>query len=263
MRSERFVMGIVAFSRFGVAVNVVFPGLGLADAAVSTLRTAAPIQEGRSSYAAKCDRCGPGLTLRTDASFLDWLLEADNQDADENPRTKRGDEFCVVNFESDGVSQVWRDRPTFVIQGSPRSLALYRDTAQDPIWEYPVNEITVVVYTGPPLEPDTTYTLRARHPDFPSSIYEQRELQTVSFEEEVKTAVSLFALENESRTSGEDSETAIAIARADYFWQQGLETDAWATLWPLQAESSEVAEAISISTDRLCNLAPDFGTNLE
>jgi len=237
MRSAWLANGAIALSLSGVAVNAVFPGFGFAS--------------------------GARPALRTEAAFLNWLFESDNQDRNETPRTKRGDDFCLVNFEPNVVNQVWRDRPAFIVQGSPRSLAVYRDTAQDPIWEYPVNDAEVVVYTGPPLEPDTMYTLRARHPQFPSSIYEQRQLRTMSFDAEAQTTGNLLTLEGETRNAGETSETAIAIAKADYLWEQGLETDAWATLWPLQSADPAVAGAIATGVDAFCNPAPTSDSTLE
>gem|GEM_PF-4659176 len=48
------------------------------------------------------------------------------------------------------------------------------------------------------------------------------------------------------------SRQAIALARADYFWQQGLETEAWAEIMPLQSTSSEVAEALDTARENLC-----------
>ncbi|MEO0538898.1 MAG: hypothetical protein AAF215_34215 [Cyanobacteria bacterium P01_A01_bin.123] len=147
---------------------------------------------------------------------------------------------------------VWSDRPTFIIQGSPRSLALYQDIDQEPIWEHPVNDAEVVVYTGPPLEPDTVYTFRARHPRFESSIFEQRELRTMSFDEEIQTTANLISLEGEMRNGESVTESDIAIAKADYFWRFGLEAEAWAATWPLQKGSPEVTEAIATSVEHLC-----------
>ncbi|MEM9120729.1 MAG: hypothetical protein AAGD09_23020 [Cyanobacteria bacterium P01_F01_bin.56] len=248
--------GITAFNLLGIIAHAVFPGLALASVAVQTSNTDASLSNWRSRSVARCaegHRCAPSLS--NDASFLDWLLESDNQDANEDPRTKRGDDFCLVNFEPNVVNQVWSDRPTFIIQGSPRSLALYRDTDPDPIWEYPVNDIEVVAYAGPPLEPDTAYTLRVGHPDFPASIYEERELRTLNFEEEFETTVVLLASENERRGASETSETAIAIAKADLLWQQDLGVDAWSAIWTFQQASPEVAEAIATGVDALCNPA--------
>ncbi|MBE7385080.1 MAG: hypothetical protein F6J95_027170 [Leptolyngbya sp. SIO1E4] len=226
MRSAWFARGIVALSISGVSINGVVAESGLAS--------------------------GARPTLRNDFGFLDWLLESDNQDGNENPRTKRGDDFCLVNFEPNVVNQVWSDRPTFIIQGGPRSLALYRDTSQDPIWEHPVNDAEVVVYTGPPLEPDTVYTFRAQHSRFASSIYEERELRTMSFDEEAQTTANLLSLEGEMRNGESVTETDIAIAKADYFWRFELEAEAWAAIWPLQKESPEVAEAVATSVEHLC-----------
>ena len=140
-------------------------------------------------------------------------------------------------------------------------MALYRDTNEDPIWEYPVNDAEVVVYTGPPLEPDTMYTFRARHPRFEASIFEQRELRTLSFDDEVQTTGDLLILEGEMRAEETTAETDIAIAKADYLWQQGLETDAWATIWPLQSADLAVAGAIATGVDTFCN--PDSSSSLE
>lgn len=183
--------------------------------------------------------------------FLDWLRHPDTGAPPRGPRPGEG-LFCVVNWVADEENVVWSDRPTFIIEGGPRSLALYRDISQEPIWEHPVTDAQVVVYIGPPLEPDTVYTFRAQHPRFASSIYEERELRTMSFDEEALTTANLIALEGETRNSGEASETAIAIAKADYFWQFELEAEAWAAIWPLQKESPEVAEAIATSVEHLC-----------
>lgn len=191
--------------------------------------------------------------------FLDWLRHPDDGTPPRGPRPGGGS-FCVVNYASGAENVVWSDRPTFIIQGSPRSLALYRNTDQEPIWEYPVNDAEVVVYTGPPLEPDTTYTFRAQHSQFPSSIYEQRELRTMSFDDEWRTTANLISLEGEMRNGESVTEADIAIAKADYFWRFGPEAEAWAAIWPLQAESPEVAEAISTGVDALCN--PDSGTSV-
>lgn len=261
MKREGIMKGIVIFNLLGMAAGALFPGLALATATVHPFSTDASFSDLRDRSVARCEGLRCGSSFSTNASFLDWLLESNNQDADENPRTKRGDDFCLINFEPNEMNLVWSDRPIFIIQGGPRSLALYRDTSQDPIWEYPVNDIEVVAYAGPPLEPDTAYTLRVRHPDFPSSIYEEREVQTMDLEEEGLTTVELIVLENDLRTSGAASATAIAIAKADLLWQRDLRTDAWGAIWAFQQESAEVAEAIATGIDALCN--PDPIANLE
>ena len=240
---------VVASILNGLIVAVALGGYGSQVQAQSSLDADPGLFDGRVA-SDNPDTQAPPRTLRASA-FLDWLLGAENPDGDEEPRTKRGDDFCLVTLAPNRVNLIWSDRPTFIVQGSRRSLALYRDPAQDPIWDYPVNDAEVVVYTGPPLEPDTVYTLRAQHQHFPSSIYEQRQLRTLSFEDEVQTTMELFALEGELRTGGE-SEEAIALARADYFWQQGFEADAWATVLPLQGELTEVMAAVQMGYEQWC-----------
>lgn len=201
--------------------------------------------------------------VSTDSAFLGWLLESsDNQDGNENPRTKRGDDFCLVTLQPGEVNQVWSDRPTFLIQGNPRSLALYRAGLADPIWTYPVNQADTVVYTGPPLAPETDYTLRAEHSQFPSSIYEERTFTLPSIEEQTAIAFALADLESQLRQN-DAADDERAIAKADYLWQNGFETDAWATILPLQSQSSEVAAAITTGVDALCNLASTSDSTLE
>lgn len=194
--------------------------------------------------------------------FLDWLRHPDDGTPPRGPRPGEGS-FCVVNYASGAENVVWSDRPTFIVQGNPRSLALYQDIDQDPIWEHPVNDAQVIVYTGPPLEPDTIYTFRAQHPRFASSIYEERELRTMSFDDEIQTTANLIALEGEMRNGESVTEADIAIAKADYFWRFELGAEAWAAIWPLQKESPEVAAAIATGVDSLCNPDSTPSTHLE
>ena len=170
---------------------------------------------------------GASPMLSTDSAFLGWLLEtSENQDGNENPRTKRGDDdFCLVTLAAGTVNPLWSDRPVFIMHGEPRSLVLYQDGVEEPIWEHAANVAAAVIYDGPPLKPESIYTLRAPHPQFPSTNYEQRRLMPLRFEDESQTTMELLELEGERRQAG-DSEAEIALAKADYFWQQGLETDA-------------------------------------
>lgn len=180
--------------------------------------------------------------------FLNWLR---NPDADAPPRNKRGDEFCIVGFPQIQGNPSWRDRPTFVIEGNPRSLALYHGDETTPIWTYPVNQETAVTYSGPPLASGVEYTLRVEHAQFRTSNFEQRRFQLLSIEDRVAIALELAALTAELRTAG-DSADAIALAQADYFWQRGLEMDAWAEVVPLQATSAPVDEALKTAYEELC-----------
>ena len=243
---------VVASILNGLIIAVALGGYGNRVQAQSSLESDPGRFDGLI-YLGNQDSQAPSHRVQA-SRFLDWLLGTENPDGDEEPRTKRGDDFCLVTFAPNQVNLIWSDRPTFIIQGNRRSLALYRDLAQEPIWDYPVNDNEVVVYTGPHLEPDTVYTLRAQHQHFPSTIYEQRELRTLSFEDEVLTTMDLLALEGEMRTEGE-SEEAIALARADYLWQQGFEADAWVTILPLQSTLPEVWTALQMGYDQWCSEA--------
>jgi hypothetical protein len=185
--------------------------------------------------------------LSESTAFLDWLLGG-NQDSAEPPHTQRGDNRCIVSLPPNQVTFLWSDRPIFLIEGSPRSLALFAENSDQPFWTYPVNQQQVVTYDGPPLRPEQVYTLRVQHRDFPNSIYEARQVELLSLERQVEIAWALIDVEE-----AESSLVDRALARADYFWAEGLEADAWREVAAVESESAPVAEAIATATERLCN----------
>lgn len=226
MKGLWFAKGAIALGVFGIGINGVAAELGMTS--------------------------GPLPLVNAKSAFLGWLFgTAENQDANENPRTKRGDDFCLVTFEPGIVNPLWSDRPRFLIQGEPRSLALYRDGEDEPFWTYSVNSDEAVTYAGVPLRPGVVYTLRAEHAQFPASQYEERQLVVVSTEEQMAIALDLMTIEEEMQQAGATAE-AIALARADYFWQQGLATDAWEAILPWQTTSPDIAEALQKGYEKLC-----------
>ncbi|MDA0266771.1 MAG: hypothetical protein O2890_02015 [Cyanobacteria bacterium] len=199
----------------------------------------APPQEGASGH-------GP----RGEA-FLNWIFGT----SDEAPpqggadgHGPRGDTYCIVSLPTDQVTPLWSDRPVFLIEGSPRSLALFAENSDQPIWTYPVNQQQAVTYDGPWLRPGQVYTLHAQHHDFPSSIFEARQIELLSLERQVEIAWALLGMGGADGSSVDQ-----ALARADYFWAEGLEADAWREVAAVQAESEVAAEAIATATDRFCN----------
>jgi hypothetical protein len=198
----------------------------------------------------------PSLAMRvqglpeTDFTFIHWLT-AENQDENEDSKGKRGDRLCVVNFPSGSTRQVWSDRPLFVVQGPPRSLALYRNGEDEPFWRYPVTQANAIAYSGPPLSPGITYTLRVEHFDFPSTQFEQRQFVLISEDNRIARSRELAELENQMREDGK-SEEAIVIARATHLWQQGLLADAWAQIIPLTTTSSEISDAVETAYEQQC-----------
>ena len=192
-------------------------------------------------------------TEASNATFLDWLNGFDaNPDADEPPLTKRGgSEFCLVAFDLEATTPVWSDRPDFVIQGDERRFALYTEDSDEPLWTSDPNEAESVAYTGPELESGITYTLRAENPRNPDNDFQARRFTLLSSAEQNEIAAALLELETAMQASGQ-SEDAIALARADYFWQRGLTVDAWAEVIPLQNTSEATAEAIATAYERIC-----------
>ena len=188
-----------------------------------------------------------------DSSFLEWLNTPPNPDAEETPRTSRGgSEFCFVALDQETVTPLWSDRPVFLIQGGVRNLILHQVDNEEPIWTHSASDTEAITYDGPPLQPGIVYVLRAEHPVFSNDIFVTRQLTLLSVEDQVEIATTLSDLETELQGAGQ-SEAAIALARADYFWQQELTVDAWAAVLPLQPTSETVSEAIATAYERICS----------
>ncbi len=183
---------------------------------------------------------------------LEWFLDAaTNQDSGEPPRTKRGDDVCWVTLPLGTVSPMLSDRPVFLMQGQPRRLAVYTTDASQPLWQYPVNEAVAVTYDGPPLQPGVVYTLRAAHPRFATTIYEERQFTILNADEQAAIATALSDRTADLQQAGATT-TAIVQAQARYLGEQGLLTDMWVILLPLQATVPEVDAAITAAYTALC-----------
>jgi hypothetical protein len=192
-------------------------------------------------------------TLDPSASFLNWLFTR-NDDERESADTKRGDDYCIVSLPPNEVEEIWSDRPVFLIQGDPRHLAIFEGDSDTPLWTYPVNEQSAVVYSGPELEPGKVYTFRAQHVDFPNTIFESRQFQVVSAAERQAIAAELVTVSAAVAADG-GSLADVAIARADYFWTQGFEADAWREIAVAQQLSLDAAEAVEFAYTQLCDTA--------
>jgi hypothetical protein len=121
------------------------------------------------------------------------------------------------------------------------------------LWTYPANEQAAVVYSGPELEPGQVYTFRAQHVDFPNTIFESRQFQVVSAAERQAIAAELVTVSAAVAADG-GSLADVAIARADYFWAQGFEADAWREIAVAQQLSLDAAEAVAFAYTQLCGI---------
>ena len=193
-------------------------------------------------------------TLDPSASFLNWLFTR-NDDEDTSGDIKRGDDYCIVSLPPDEVEEIWSDRPVFLVQGADRRLAIFEAGSDTPLWTYPVNDHAAVVYGGPELEPGQVYTFRAQHVDFPNTIFEARQFRVVSAAERQAIAANLATVTATVEAEG-GSPADVAIARADYFWTQGLGADAWREMAVAQQLSPDAAEAVELAYTQLCDTSP-------
>jgi hypothetical protein len=257
-------------SRFGSIVSGAFVGFGLLtligpamhaqSSSQSSLELSASfltwlLSNAEDSPPPQLEADGAGT--RGDAtSFIQWLLGANDETSppqrDAGGTGSRGDDYCIVSLPPNEVEEIWNDRPVFLIQGSPRRLAIFEGDSDIPLWTYPANEQAAVVYSGPELEPGQVYTFRAQHVDFPNTIFESRQFQVVSAAERQAIAAELVTVSAAVAADG-GSLADVAIARADYFWAQGLGADAWREIAVAQQLSPTAADAVEFAYTQLCN----------
>jgi hypothetical protein len=154
------------------------------------------------------------------------------------------------------VERIWHDRPVFLIQGPARSLAVFANNSNTPLWTYPLNDQAAVIYGGPALVPGQVYTLRIQDAVLPDSVYDVRQFQLVTAVQQRAIANGLATAVAAADADG-GSVGDVAIARANYFWAQGLGVDAWREMAIAQQLSPIAAEAMAFAYRELCDLTTE------
>jgi hypothetical protein len=121
--------------------------------------------------------------------------------------------------------RVWREQPLFLWQGDLERLEI-TDAQQRVVWRSGAlwSENGQVVYGGEPLEPGQVYQL---------TVYQgavatlKTRFERVSVAEQMEIKAGLQKLEQALKQNGRGAED-LALARVNYFAQQGLWMDAYA-----------------------------------
>jgi hypothetical protein len=175
----------------------------------------------------------------------------------ENRLITRGSEVCPISPGNLGEQVIWSDRPLFIWQGKiPQSkINVYsaevnynysRD--RQVVWQETIPAKTqTITYAGEKLQPGFTYDWefisngKTYNPTF--ILMEQSQRQAI--------ATELTALESQLKASSKTAED-IAIAKADYFLQQQLWSDALQQLYSVSNPSPDLTDKIKNIEQYLC-----------
>ena len=176
----------------------------------------------------------------------------------ENRLITRGDEVCPISPGNLGEQLIWSDRPLFIWQGDiPQSeITLYSPTTnynyerdEQIVWNQTIApNTTTIAYAGEQLQPGFSYDWqfvsgdKTYRPTF--VLMEQAEREAI--------AAELTALETQLQNNSATAE-AIAIAKADYFIERQLWSDALQQIYSVANPSAELTDYIKDIEQYLCD----------
>ena len=207
------------------------------------------------SLDAKAAESTPKTPTKQHTSILQAILSIFK--SSEDRFISRNSSMCLISPGNSGQELIWSDRPLFIWQGRTvePQINLYSsmvndDSLDEPelIWSETIapNSQTIA-YTGEKLEPGSTYQW-----EFISHGKPYRQTM-VLMEQSQREAISteLTALDNRLKTSKASAEE-MAIAKADFFLQHKLGSDALQQLYSVADPDSDLASQIDDFEDRLC-----------
>ncbi|MBD2518960.1 hypothetical protein H6G93_29170 [Nostoc sp. FACHB-973] len=156
------------------------------------------------------------------------------------------DNVCMVSPDApDKLRIVWSDRPLFIWKGQAQTIAVRSINSEQDLWNQPVTETQNITYAGKPLQPGETYKWVVNSSKFvPFQIMETQQRDRITAE--------LKTLENQLQAQGADIE-AIALAKAKYFADSNLWSDALQQAYSVPLRSDELQKMIK-NIDKLCDV---------
>lgn len=199
----------------------------------------------------------PKTTLKQYTSVFQAILSIFK--SPESRFISRHGEMCLISPGNSGKQLVWSDRPLFVWRGKTvePEIKLFNAVTNDessseldPVWSETIPpNIQTIAYAGEELEPGLTYewefTSRGKPYRQTIVLIEQSQREAISSE--------LTALSNQLQANNATAED-MAIAKADYFLQQNLGSDALQELYSVENPSTTLTTRINEIELHLCNL---------
>ncbi|MBD2464379.1 DUF928 domain-containing protein [Oscillatoria sp. FACHB-1407] len=168
---------------------------------------------------------------------------------EEPPLGSRGD-LCAISPGLLGETDViWSDRPTFAWRGETGQITLRLRNSETPLWQQTfASDTQSITYAGAPLTPGQVYEWEL---EALSGMGPQYTFEVMAGADRDRIARDLQALENRLKAAGESTE-AIALARARYFAEQRLWSDAFQALQSISNPTPDITEGMTQMTNYLC-----------
>ncbi|NEP14150.1 MAG: hypothetical protein F6K14_28940 [Symploca sp. SIO2C1] len=164
----------------------------------------------------------------------------------------RRDSFCPI-WPSNGdpdLLEIWHERPLFIWQGTVREIEVRLPATESAIWRYEVVEDEQqVFYEGPELQPGEEYDYWVRYEvtEEGETTTDEKTIPFIIKEERETIAKELMRLEGAS-------EEEKALARAEYFAEQGLWSDFMWEVFGVANPSVEWQKALEEIRKESCSL---------
>ena len=195
-------------------------------------------------------------TPKESTSILQALLSLFK--APEKRFISRGEAICPISPGNSESQLIWSVRPLFIWQGETMAseIELFSSASNDEgeqerklMWQETVTPNTqTLAYAGEELQPGFTYDW-----DFIAADGQTHSQKIVLIEQQQRDAIAadLNALSTELKNNGANEEE-IAIAKADYFVQQKLGSDALQQLYSVANPSPNLTRQIDEIEQYLC-----------
>lgn len=169
-------------------------------------------------------------------SILDSIMSAFRGRQPRREGIRRSGEVCPMSPGLVETDQVWNDRPLFMWQGTVDQIVLKNFESGEELWSQPVRSTAQqIAYTGAALPPGLYQWEVSNAVSSSSFVFE-----IIGGNQRQQIADSLRELE--SQTSNKTAEEK-ALAKADYFRQQGLWSDVFQMLYSISDPSTAVKQA--------------------
>jgi hypothetical protein len=165
------------------------------------------------------------------------------------------DDICMISPDAPSERRiVWSDRPIFIWKGAVQKIAVRTRGSNEYLWSQNVSGAQNANYTGSALQPGQTYEWLVFIGESPSKFVP---FQVMDAQQSQRITSDLNNLIKAKKANSE----AIALAKANYFIQNQLWSDALQQAYSVKNPSRELAQILKDIPDKLCNQEQMVGSN--
>ena len=186
--------------------------------------------------------------------FLRWFQRK------KPPYAGRGGDCIVSPILDKEPVKIWNDRPMLIWNGNTTYAGIFSLSHDQITWKEKVHsnatENRKLQYRGEALQPGQVYKWQLLAEISPSNLkpVQSRPFQILESSQRNQVTADLNTLQVKLKSERASME-AIALHRAEFFTQRGLQTDALQELFSVQNPSPNLNALTQKITDKLCNSA--------